>query len=118
MGPLGKLIEHLFVYHATVEIGLSDAWQQRRWSRMKWLLLAAGMALLLAITCIALIVLEVSFANLLILPLILAVFTLIGIYFSWPYATRMIYATHMDATHIWIKGVHPEFLNRLPSWAD
>jgi len=112
---------HLLIYlivalivqkKATIHIGLSDEWFARRWRTIiiAWSLILVSVAMFVGG---AVLVDQVQWSPILIivsLPLGLgaALWGLIR--------ARLVTPKRMTDEYVWLKGVHPDFLARLPEW--
>jgi hypothetical protein len=112
---------HIFVYviialilrkTATIQIGLTDEWFARRRQRM---LIAWGIALLSVLLFVAglMLIEQVEWAPVL---CIISPLLAIGAAIYGLVACRLVWPKKMTDEYIWLKGVHPEFLNRLEPW--
>ena len=100
---------------ASIQIGLTDEWMARRRTRMliAWLTSLGGIGL--GIVAIAL---ENSGPNTqgyiaLLLP---AVLMALGGLIYGVCACRLVKPDRITDQYVWLKGVHPSFLDRLPTW--
>ena len=97
---------------ATIHIGLSDEWFARRGRAMLigWTLVL--LSIVMVIGGIGFIDGNPAFGWLIVIGFLLflvgAIYGLIG--------ARMVTPTRIDDTHVWLKGVCPEFLHDLPEW--
>ncbi|MCA9146448.1 MAG: hypothetical protein H6823_09345 [Planctomycetaceae bacterium] len=99
---------------ATIHIGLTDAWF---WKRRRAILIGWGSVFLsIGLFIVAAIGLDSndSFGWLM---LIAAIWFLVGIIYGLM-ASRMVTATRIDDTYVWLKGVNREFLADLPYWPN
>lgn len=98
---------------ATIYIGLSEKWFAKRRRRMliSWLIVLVSCGIFgVAIAMID--QLEDVAPLLMVLAFIGALFS--GIYGL--IACRLVHPKKMTDEHIWLKGVHPDFLRSLPAW--
>lgn len=99
---------------ATIHIGLSDAWF---WKRRRAIMIGWGSVIL----SIGMFVIGVSGIDTNgsagWLMLIAAIWFLAGIIYGLM-ASRMVVATRIDDTFVWLKGVNREFLAELPYWPN
>jgi hypothetical protein len=112
LGVLVYLILALIVTKkATLRIPLSDEWLARRKSRMliAWGIAAAGLLLCVLGIVLAGMTDRGEFA----LLLILGFFMMIGAAIYGQYACRMVWPKRITDEYVWLKGVNPEFLDRL-----
>jgi hypothetical protein len=96
---------------ATVHIGLSDQWfaKRRRAMAVGWLLACIGIApIFLALASTDGPVNGYIILGGLILPLVGAIYGVLG--------SRMVKARYITNEHVWMAGVHPDFLAELPDW--
>lgn len=95
---------------ATIHIGLSDEWFAKR--RMAifggWMIVLASVAMFVA----GLILEDRSNNLILLVPISFVVFFGGAIYGL--IGSRMVAPTKITDTHVWLKGVHPDFLAQLP----
>ena len=97
---------------ATIQLPLTDEWYARR----RWRMLIAWS---LVLTCILLFVVGGAFAEqLAIAPWLMvgSVFGLLGAAIYGLVACRLVTPQRINDQYIWLKGVHPDFLNRLEVW--
>lgn len=117
------ILLHVFLYaivalilqkRATIHIGLTDEWFARRRTRM---LMATGICLSGILVGVAGIAMKNREPNsdylMLLLP---AMILLLGGLIYGLIASRLVSAQRITDQYIWLKGVHPSFLDRLPSW--
>jgi hypothetical protein len=98
---------------ATINIGLTDEWYGRRRMRIiiTWLLVLASGGMLLA-TC----VLMDQVGDLMPLLMLAGFLLFIGALIFGVLATRIVTPAEITDHHVFLKGVHPEFLAGLPDW--
>jgi hypothetical protein len=95
---------------ADIKIGLTQKWLSRRRlsNAVGWLSFLGGIGICIAGGVIG----EDLFPVFLILGLVLsfggAIYGLI--------ASRMVSPTKITEHHVWLKGIHPEYLDQLPAW--
>ncbi len=120
--PIFAIVAFLTTKRATINIGLTQDWISRRKMRMN----IAWLSGLVGVLLIAAGVLTLStasspqpedwrmatFAMLLTSGIVVCLGAVIG----GSYGCRMVHADRVTDTHLYIKGVHPEFLDRLPVW--
>jgi hypothetical protein len=114
--PVYVIIALIMTKRATLMIGLTEEWAARRMRRM---MIAVGLAL----GSIAMAMAGIFLGNLAqgyegwfsLLPL--AVFTLIGAALYGQYACRLVWPQRITDQYVWLKGVHPSFLDQLPVWS-
>ncbi|MFO0817392.1 MAG: hypothetical protein U1A77_05590 [Pirellulales bacterium] len=98
---------------ATIEIGLSEAGfaKRRRVMWIAWL----GVLASIAMFCISV---SLDWETVAAAPFLLggAVFGFLGFLIYGLIAARLVHVQKMDAHYIWLKGVHPEYLDMLPVW--
>jgi hypothetical protein len=104
------IVASLVSHRATIHIGLSDEWQRRRRRNIAigWLTALVGIGLMCSL----------GFADETALPFLLIsgiVLVFGGLLFGM-YGSRMVSPKKIDRTHIWLRGVHPDFLASLPEW--
>ena len=116
ISPLIYIIVALIVTkRATIHIGLTEEWFARRRTRM---LIAWGIAL----AGLCLMVLGIAVAGrpgldgVGIITVLLSVILFISAGVYGQYACRLVYPSRIDETFVWLKGVNPDFLDRLPAW--
>src|SRR4051812_23147650 len=109
------IIALIMTKRATIMIGLSDEWAARRKTRI---LVALVLALLGIGAGVAGVVLgsqgpgQEGWFGLLVLALIV----LIGDALYAQYACRLVHPQRITDQYVWLKGVHPSFLDQLPLW--
>jgi uncharacterized membrane protein len=111
ISPLIYIIVALIVMkRATIHIGLSEAWFARRRQAIlvAWGLILASIALFVAGAAFIDRAPEAGWLFLLAIGLFFggAIYGLV--------AARMVRPTRITDTHVWLKGVHPDFLAGLP----
>jgi hypothetical protein len=98
---------------ATIEIGLSQAGfaKRRRVIWIAWLGALASIAM-------SFISANLDWKTAPAAPILFggAFFAFLGFLFFGVIAARLVKAHKMDAHYIWLKGVHPEYLEMLPVW--
>jgi len=116
------ILLHVFVYAvialilrktATIHIPLTEEWFSIRRRRMIFSWSAVGLSVLLFAAAIAVI----DQQNWAPLVLIGAIFLLLGAMIYGLISCRLVWPKRMTDDYIWLKGVHPDFLNRLEPWA-
>lgn len=98
---------------ATIQIGLSEEWyaKRRRATIIGWLLVLTGIGMLVA--GIAMVGKKGDVGG----PLILfGILVALGGAIGGLMGSRMVYPRKITNTHVWLKGVCPEFLEGLPQW--
>jgi hypothetical protein len=98
---------------ATIHIGLSEKWFTRRRIiiAVSWLLVLAGLGLfgggIAAMDALP----DVG-------PFLMIGGIIVGIggAIFGLMAARLVYPSKITDTHVWLKGVHPDYLNGLPNW--
>lgn len=100
---------------ATIHIGLTEEWAQRRKRRI---LIASLIGLLSVGLGIAAIALGSQGGDMEVFFLLLLPAVVIGLVavLTGSYGGRLVYPKRITDTHIWLMGVHPDFLNGLPVW--
>jgi len=113
ISPLIYIIVALIVRKtATIQLPLTDEWYARR----RWRMLIAWS---LALACIPLFILSCALvehydaAGLLMAG---SIFGVLGAAIYGLLACRLVTPERITDQYIWLKGVHPEFLNRLEVW--
>jgi len=112
---------HSYFRHATIDIALSEEWIRRRKQRMllAWAMLAGGAAMTVLGMAIGPLVGPNPHAIVFGLVVFLVcgglVIAMIGPVYGLT-VCKLVEATKMTNAHIWIKGVHPAFLDRLPEF--
>lgn len=99
---------------ATIQMPLTDEWYARR----RWRMLIAWS---LALACVVIFGVGVALANqnqfdAAPLLFLLSIFGLLGAAIYGLLACRLVAPERMTDEYIWLKGVHPDFLNRLEVW--
>jgi hypothetical protein len=97
---------------AMIQIALSDEWIARRKRRMVF----AWSAILL---CVVLFVMSLFLLDSSGLAPVVLLVSIVGCLAAMGYglvACRLVSARRMTDTYIWLKGVHPDFLDRLEPW--
>ncbi len=104
------IVATIVSHRATIHIGLSEEWRgkRRRNIAIGWLTALAGIGLLFSM----------GFADETVLPFLLVsgIVALVGGVLFGMYGSQMVTAKRIDRTHIWLRGVHPDFLASLPEW--
>ncbi|MBL8889055.1 MAG: hypothetical protein JNL67_03695 [Planctomycetaceae bacterium] len=95
---------------ATIHIGLSDDWfaKRRLTIAVSWMIVLAGIALFVAGISLA----DRSNNLIFLVPVSLLVFFGGAIYGL--IGSRMVAPTKITDTHVWLKGVHPDYLAQFP----
>lgn len=109
--PLYIIVSMIMRKTAKLDIPLSEAWYQRRITRM---FIAWGSVLAAFISM----GLGIALADNPIAPLFFLSFfglLLFGIFFGI-FSCRLVHPDRIDDNYVWLKGVHPDYLNRLPQW--
>ncbi len=120
---IALILIHIFVYAivamimqktATIHIGLTDEWMARRKTRLMiaWLLGLGSVAIGVLSVVIAVNLDEPGYLFL----LMLAVFVLLGALIYGQYACSLVRPQRITDQYVFLKGVHPDFLARLPEW--
>jgi len=109
ISPLIYIIVSLIVQKkATIYTGLSDEWRGKRMTRML-------IATFISLAGILLFAGGIVMANdMSVFAVIGGIFLFIGGLIFGAYASRMVSASKISDTHIWLRGVCPEYLNELP----
>lgn len=110
---LGPLIYTVISQKIKIHVGLTDAWiRRRRWAiAIGWLSFAVGFVLFI----IGLVNVDQRGSSLIVLvPIGLLVFLIGAIYGAL--RARMVTLARATQTHIWLNGVHPDYLASLPDW--
>jgi len=97
---------------ATIQLPLTDEWYARRRWRM-------FVACSLVVACIPLLIAGAAFADQLAIAPWLMVGAFLGILGATIYgllACRLVKPERITDQYIWLKGVNPDFLNRLEVW--
>lgn len=97
---------------ATIHIPLSDEWFAIRQRRM----IFSWSAILLSVVMFAVAVSVVDQQAWAPFEIILSIFLGLGAAIYGLLACRLIVPTRITDKYVWIKGVHPDFLNRLEVW--
>jgi hypothetical protein len=113
--PVYIVIALIMTKRARLIIGLTDEWAARRRTRM---MIALGIALASVVMAIA----GIFLGNLesgnegwfVLLPLAIVNLILAALYGQ--YACRLVWPKRITDQYVWVKGVHPSFLDRLPVW--
>ena len=116
------LLVHLFVYiiiavilmkSATIHIGLTERWiaKRRIIIAASWLLVLLGVGLFAGGIAIA-----EQQTNATPILMISGIVLGIGAAIYGLMAARLVYPSKITDTHVWLKGVHPDYLNGLPNW--
>jgi hypothetical protein len=108
VGPIVYfIVAHFASTLVIVHVGITTAAlaSARRTRRLAWALLVAGIAFWVAAASAALMLLGWAGGALMLLSI--PVFFLRG---------RLIWATRIEHGYVWIAGVHPDYLARLPEW--
>jgi hypothetical protein len=114
--PIYVILALILTKRATIMVPLTEEWMERRRTRMK---IAWGIALgglLLGVLGIVLGNLGPQHEGFFLLLLPAFIIVIVAAIYG-QYACRLVYPSRLSDTHIWLKGVHPEFLNRLPIWS-
>jgi hypothetical protein len=98
---------------ATIHIGLSEEWFAIRRQRI---MIAWGIVLVSIVTFVGAIVLSDTLEDATIFICFGAFFLFLGGLIYGLVSARMVWPKRMTDTYIWLKGVHPDFLNRLEVW--
>jgi hypothetical protein len=109
------IIALIMTKRATLMIGLTDEWAARRKSRM---LVALGIVLSgIAVGSAGIFLGNQGYGNEGWFSLIaLSAFVLIGAALYGQYACRLVWPQRITDQYVWLKGVHPSFLDQLPVW--
>jgi hypothetical protein len=112
---------HIFIYivvamvlskTATIHIALTDEWLARRWRRM----IFAWCLVLLGVPLFAISLMQIEQAVWAPFAMLGAILLFFGGAIYGLIACRLVAPKRMTDDYIWLKGVHPEFLNRLEPW--
>jgi hypothetical protein len=112
---------HVFIYiivamivrkSATINIPLTQEWYSRRHRRMAFSWGAIGLCVFVAGMCIS----AMDQHPIAPLAFIASVLAAIGFAIYGLYSCQLVGARRMTDDYIWLKGVHPEFLDRLEPW--
>lgn len=115
------ILAHLFIYiilalvmrkTATIYIGLSDEWFARR----RRTILISWISVLLSFVLIGVGFANVDTGNNLVWLILVGFVLFFGGLIYGLIAARMVSAKRIDDTYVWLKGVHPDFLAKLPPW--
>lgn len=107
------IVSALVSKRATIVIGLSDYWYRKRLQRLA----ITWIGILLSIAAIVAGIAAVDHSAPWAPAAILCGFIgLLGFIIYGIYACRLIVATKIDDRFIWIKGAHPDYLDRWPEW--
>jgi hypothetical protein len=115
------ILLHLFIYlvvalivrkTATIYIPLTEEWLARRRRRM----LFAWAAVLASFLLFGFAVSRVDHEQWAPLAMILAILLALAAAIYGLVACRLVWPKRMTDQYIWLKGVHPNFLNRLEAW--
>jgi len=99
---------------ATISIPMSEEWFEIRWRRI---LFAWGIGLASALLFVAgIAAVDQGNSPLPAFAILGSVILLIGALLYGQYATSMVSPKRMTNDYIWLKGLHPEFLDRLEVW--
>lgn len=98
---------------AEIEVGLSEEWfaRRRRTILIAWLLILGSIAMPFGVG----ILLNVP-ADIVGFSALAAVIIGLGAAVYGILAARIVVPTEITDTHVWLKGVHPEYLAELPKW--
>lgn len=99
---------------ASIYIYLTEEWYHRRQRRMIFACLAGLAALGLCVAGVALAINynDGTYVGVLVLGVVIGIVALI----YGQYATGMVRPIRITDEYVWLKGVHPDFLNRLEVW--
>jgi hypothetical protein len=116
--PVYIVLSMFMTRRALVLIGVSRDWAIRRRLRMLIAvgIIAAGAIVGIGGAFIAKLGTEYEVAFML-LPLGVFISLLIGLGYG-EYACRLVWPQRISDQFIWLKGVHPDFLKRLPEWPE
>lgn len=108
------ILAMIMMQRATIHIGLTDEWMARRKTRMMiaWLLGLGSVAIGVLGIVIAANTDRSEFIGL--LPI--AIFLLLGALIYGQYACSLVRPQRITDQYVFLKGVHPDFLARLPEW--
>lgn len=115
------IVALILTKRATISIGLTDEWAAKRKQRL-FLAWSVGLAALgVIVVGFIFLALEGTLPDDIRIPLFLVcliggLMAGVGALIGGSMGCRLIYPQKMTDTHIWIKGVHPSFLDRLPIW--
>jgi len=113
------ILAHLLIYiilalvlrkKATIHIGLSDEWFARR--RRVIATASCLMAVSVLLVILGIVGLETSDGSALLI--VVGILLFIGAAIYGLLCARMVAPTRITDTHVWLKGVHPDFLADLP----
>jgi len=98
---------------ATIAVGLSEEWfaRRRRSILIAWLLILGSLAMPFGVG----ILLNVP-ADVVGFSALAAVVIALGAAVYGVVAARIVSPTEITDTHVWLKGVHPDYLAELPEW--
>ncbi len=104
------ILASIMSHRETIHIGLSDEWRRkrRRAITIGWVAALGGLGMFVG-----------GFATeepLLPILIVVGLVTLVGGMLFGMYASQMVSAKRIDKTHVWVRGVCPEFLATLPPW--
>jgi hypothetical protein len=97
---------------ATIEIGLTREWAARR----RWRILFAWLGVIGGIVMIAFGIAGADRNSSLVWMILAGTIVLLGSIVYGIVGARMVAATKISDTHVWLKGVHPDYLAMLPEW--
>lgn len=110
--PVYIVIALILTKRATIVIGLTEEWAARRRRRI---VIAVGAVL----TSVAMVVTAFALGSqhdtwfALLLP---GIVTGLGAAIYGQYACRLVWPQRITDQYVWVKGVHPNFLEHLPPW--
>jgi len=101
----------IFTRRATIYIGLSERWfrKRRRAILIGWVAALSGLALIAAPFIVS-----GNDADPYVVVGGFLVFLVGAIYGGM--ASRMVVAVRITKTHVWLRGIHPQYLAELPAW--
>ena len=98
---------------ATIYIGLSEKWFKKR---RQALIIGWVSALIGVLLFVGSFVLAAQEAPLWGLVMLVGIFVFLAAIIYGSYAARMVTAQKIDDQYVWLKGVHPDVLAKLPEW--
>jgi hypothetical protein len=108
------ILAAILTKRATILVPLTEEWFRRRRTRLlvAWLTGLAGLGLMV----LGFVMLADSEEGMYALLLVAGLVVALGALIFGQYACAMVRPTRMTDEYLWLKGVHPEYLNRLEPW--
>jgi hypothetical protein len=108
------ILAAILTKRATILVPLTEEWFRRRRKRLliAWLIALSGIAMMVA----GFMLVIDSDQGIYALLLLVGLFVSLGALIFGQYATGMVRPSRMTDEYIWLKGVHPDYLNRLEAW--